>query len=96
MECKECLTETGTSASCISYDFIEIVAAHSPNRSLMIGFNFLLDQLWVLLVVCLLKSIAWDNSVTVLACRKQLENSDEQLVVHHAIGMESSVQHEIY
>jgi hypothetical protein len=50
----------------------------------------------VLLVVCLLKSIAWDNSVTVLACRKQLENSDEQLVVHHAIGMESSVQHEIY
>jgi hypothetical protein len=70
MEYKGCLTETRTSAGSISDDFVEIITAHSPFRSLVVLVNLLLDQLWVLLVVCLLETIVRDDSVAMFAYRK--------------------------
>ena len=70
MEHKECLTETRTSAGSISDNFVEIITAHSPCRSLVVLLDFLLDQFWMLLVVCLLETIVWDDSVAMLACSK--------------------------
>ena len=66
------LTEARTSAGSVSDYFVEILTAHSPCSSLVVVVNFLLDQFWVFLVVCLLKSIVWEDSVTMLACRLYL------------------------
>jgi hypothetical protein len=67
---KGCLTESRTSARSISDNFVEIITAHSPGRSLMVLVDFLFDQVWVLLVVCLLETIVREDSVSVLAFSK--------------------------
>jgi hypothetical protein len=70
MKHEGCLTESRTSAGRISDNLVEIIAAHSPGRSLMVLIDFLLDQLWVLLVVCLLETIVGGDSVAMLACNR--------------------------
>lgn len=71
MQHKGRLTKARTSASRVSDNLVEIITTHSPSRFLVVLLDFLLDQVWVLLVVRFLETVMGEDPVAMLACSKK-------------------------